>query len=264
MIHKNPPGNDVERDDDPADLTNTTPKPLFSIRELALSQLVFPLVEQGPIDGAGAEVGHVGVRLEPRDRRVEQGVVLAEDRPVRGEQVFGVAVADPPQAGDEVDEVRAVVGVDHADAAVAEDVVAREEQGAHPERELAGGVAGGAPDLERPVADRQDVSLVDRQVDLAAGHRDVDVLGVDPGVGHDLVALFERGDALGVGGDLALEDLAGAGQALGVVGVGVGRQDHLAGREAEVHLADQLEHVGQLVEEARRRSAAYSVPPSIR
>ena len=109
---------------------------------------------------------------------------------------------------------------------------------------------GGAPDLERLVADRDDVALVDRHVDLAPGHRDVDVLGVDPGVGQDLVALFERGDALGVRGDLALEDLAGPGQALGVVGVGVGGQDHLAGREAEVHLADQLEHVGQLVEEA--------------
>ena len=113
------------------------------------------------------------------------------------------------QAGDELDEVRAVVGVDDADAAVAEDVVAREEQGAHPEGELAGGVAGRAPDLQRPVADRQDVPLVDRQVDLAAGHRDVDVLGVDPGVGEDLVPLLERRHALGMGGDLALEDLAG-------------------------------------------------------
>ena len=52
-----------------------------------------------------------------------------------------------------------------------------------------------------------------------------------------------------MGGHLALEDLAGPGQALGVVGVGVGRDDHLAGREAEVHLADQLEDVDQLVEE---------------
>ena len=75
--------------------------------------------------------------------------------PCDGRRYFGVAGADPPQAGDEVDEVRAVVGVDHADAAVAEDVVAREQQVAHPERELAGGVAGRAPDLQRPVADRR-------------------------------------------------------------------------------------------------------------
>ena len=84
---------------------------------------------------------------------------------------------------------------------------------------------------------------------LQRRHRDVDALGVDPGVGEDLVAFLDRRDALGVGGHLALEDLAGPRQPLGVVDVGVGRDDQLAGGEAEIHLADQLEHVGQLVEE---------------
>ena len=99
-------------------------------------------------------------------------------------------------------------------------------------------------------ADLHEISLVDHPVDLAAGHRNVNVLGVDPGVGEDLVALFDGADALGVRDHLALENLAGPGEALGVIDVGMGRDDHLAGGEAEVHLPDQLEHVGQLVEEA--------------
>ena len=115
------------------------------------------------------------------------------------EQVLDVAGPDPLQAGDEVDQVRAVVGVDDADAAVAEDVVAGEEQVAHAEGELAGGVSGGAPDLQRPVADLDAVSLVDGPVDLAPGHGDLDPLGVDPGVGQDLVALLERAGRSGDG-----------------------------------------------------------------
>ena len=63
---------------------------------------MFPFVEQRPIDGAGAEVGHVGVAFEARDGGVQEGVVLAEDRPVRGEQVLRVTRPDPLQAGDEL------------------------------------------------------------------------------------------------------------------------------------------------------------------
>src|SRR5262249_1078523 len=47
-----------------------------------------------------------------------------------------------------------------------------------------------------------------------------------------------------------LQHLPGPRQALGVVHVGVRGDDQLARREAEVHLADQLEDLGQLVEEA--------------
>ena len=78
--------------------------------------------------------------------------------PCEGSRYFDVAGADALQAGDEIDQVRAVVGVDDADAAVAEDVVAGEEEVAHPEGELAGRVAGRAPDLERPVADLRAMS----------------------------------------------------------------------------------------------------------
>ena len=213
-------------------------------------QLGLPLVEQRPVDGAGAEVGHVGIAFEAGDRPVEQGVILAEDRAVRGEEILGVAIADAPEAGDEGGDVRPVMGVDQADAAVAEDVVAREEQVPHPERELTGRMARGAPDLEGLIADPDRIPFVDRLVDLALRHLDPDVLGVDPGEGQQLVPVAERGDARRVGHDLALQDLARPRQPLGVVDVGVRGEDHLAGREAEVHLADQLEDVGQLVEEA--------------
>ena len=108
------------------------------------------------------------------------------------------------------------------------------------------------------------VALVDRPVDLAARHGDVDALGVDPGVGEDLVPFLDGGDALGVGGDLALEDFTGARQPLGVIDVGVGGDDQLARGQAEIHLADQLEDVGQLVEETRRRSGRIPMPPSMR
>ena len=117
------------------------------------SEFFFPLVHERPVDGAGTEVGQVGVGFEAGDRRFDQAVVLAEDRSVRGEKVFGVRVADALQAGDEIGQVGAVVGVDEADAAVSENIVAREQELAHAECELSGGVTGRAPDLEGLVAD---------------------------------------------------------------------------------------------------------------
>ena len=138
-----------------------------------------------------AEIGHMGVALEPRDGRFEQLVVLAEDRAVGGEQVFDIAGEDSLEARDEVNQARAVVGVDHADAAVAEDVVAGKEQVSHPERELAGRMPGRAPDCRvlLPIVTRSP-SLIIRST-LQRRHRDVDVLGVDPRVGKDLVSLFD-------------------------------------------------------------------------
>ena len=99
---------------------------------------------------------------------------------------------------DEVGNVRAVVGVDDADAAVLVDVVAAEEQVAHLEAELPRRVARRVPDLRasgrRPSID---VAFVEQHVDLARRHRDVDVLGRDGGVGLHLVAGLQRLDAGG-------------------------------------------------------------------
>ena len=97
---------------------------------------------------------------------------------------------------DEVGDVRAVMGVDDADAAVLVDVVAAEEQVAHLEAELPRGVAGRVPDLElqrcRPAIMSPSLSS---EIDLAGRHRDREVLGLDGGVGHDLVAGLQRLDA---------------------------------------------------------------------
>ena len=62
----------------------------------------------------------------------------------------------------------------------------------------------------------------------SAGHFEGDVLGLDGGEGHDFVAGFQRFDGLGVGGHFGLEQVAGAGDALDVVGVGVGGDQHFA------------------------------------
>src|SRR5208282_832796 len=88
-------------------------------------------------------------------------------------------------------------------------------------------------DVERPVANMQPISLVDRLIHLAAGHGKMNSLGVDPGVGENLVALFESLDTAGMSRDRALEDLAGAGQPLGVVHISMRGHDQLASREAE-------------------------------
>jgi hypothetical protein len=53
-----------------------------------------------------------------------------------------------------------------------------------------------------------------------------------------------------VGDDLAAEDLAGTGETLCMVHVGMGGDDQLARREAEIHLPDQLQHVGEFIQES--------------
>src|SRR5207249_12139716 len=65
-----------------------------------------------------------------------------------------------------------------------------------------------------------------------------------------LVARLQRLDGQRVGAHRRLEQFAGAGQALDVVGVGVRGDDHLAGRQAEVHAADQVDDLVHGVEVA--------------
>ena len=81
----------------------------------------------------------------------------------------------------------------------------------------------------------------------------LDALCVDACVGEDFVAFLDGRDAPWVCDDLASEDLAGAGESLGVIDVGVGGDDELARREAEIHLPDQLQHVGEFIQEIPRR-----------
>ena len=44
-----------------------------------------PLVQQRPVDRAGAEVGHVQVAFESGDRLVQELIVLAKERAVTGQ-----------------------------------------------------------------------------------------------------------------------------------------------------------------------------------
>ena len=107
------------------------------VRHPPLAHVLFPLVQQRPADGAGAEVGHVLILRQPVDGLLQDAVVAAEDRAVAGQQELGVVLADALQRLEEVGDVGAVVGVDDADAAVLVDVVAAEKQVAHLEAELA-------------------------------------------------------------------------------------------------------------------------------
>ena len=214
----------------------------ISLRHLAVHQFAFPLVHQRPVDGAGAEVGHVQVGFQPGERAVDQAVVLAEDRAVAGEQPFDVAGLDPLQRLDEVGDAAAVVGVDRADAAVAEQVVAREEQVAQAERELAVGVARRVPDFELQVADADAVAIVDQRFDLHGRHVEVDVLGGDLGVGARACRPSSSGlAASGWQVTVVLSSLLRLGEALDVVDVGVRGDQRLALREREVELPDDLE-----------------------
>jgi hypothetical protein len=213
----------------------------YLLRHFAVHEFAFPLVHQRPVDGAGAEVGHVEIRFQARERLFDLAVVFAEDGAVAGEQPLDVAGFDPLQRLDEVGDAAAVVGVDRADAAVAEQVVAREEQIAHAERELAVGVAGGVPYFELQAADADAVAIFDEVVDFHRRHFEVQVLGGDLGVGRELVAGFERLGGERVRSELGLEDLLGLGHALDVVDVGVRGDQRDALREGEVELADDFE-----------------------
>ena len=57
-----------------------------------------------------------------------------------------------------------MMGVDHADAPIPKNVVARKKQVAHPQRELTGRVSRGTPDFQGLVADLQKVATGDPTV----------------------------------------------------------------------------------------------------
>ena len=134
---------------------------MSQLRHLPRDDVPLPLLLQRPGHGAGAEVGHVLVLRQPVDGLLQDLGIFAENRAVAGQQDTprrrrGCGVSDC----DEARQVRAVVGVDGADAAVLVDVVAAEEQVAELEAELARRVAGRVPDLQLELADLDLVALV--------------------------------------------------------------------------------------------------------
>src|SRR5262245_56834712 len=134
-----------------------------------------------------------------------------------------------------------MVGVDDADAAVLVYVVAAKEQFAHLEAQLPGGMSRRVPDLQGLVADGNGVAFIEENIDLARGHRDLNALCLDGFIGDNLVAGLDWLDAERVGRDLGAHQVTGTMKALDVVGVRVRGDDHLARRQVEVHLPDQLD-----------------------
>src|SRR5262249_29888834 len=122
--------------------------------------------------------------------------------------------------------------------AVLVDVIAAEEEVAHLEAKLSRRVPRRVPDIQFQIADLEYVSFVEGQIDLARRHGDLNSLSLDRGVRLNLVGRIRRTDAEWMGRDLGLEAVFGGLEPLDVVGVGVGSDDHLAFREAEIRLAD--------------------------
>src|SRR5262245_51879392 len=96
-----------------------------------------------------------------------------------GQQKLAVVTLNPLERGNERGEMGAVVRVDHAHATVLVDVIAREQELSHLETELAGGVAWCVPDVEFEIADADAVALFEFDIDLAAGHGQVEPLRLD-------------------------------------------------------------------------------------
>src|SRR5207244_1312682 len=76
---------------------------------LAINQLAFPLVHERPIDSARAKIGHVKIGFQPGDRAVDQAIVLAEHRPVAGQQPLDITGPNALQRLDKVGNAAAMV-----------------------------------------------------------------------------------------------------------------------------------------------------------
>ena len=113
------------------------------------------------------------------------------------------------------------MGVDCADAAVAEQVVAGKQQVAEAERKLPVRVAGRVPDLQFQPADANSVAVLNAVLHLHHGHVEMDILSRDLGVRDQLVARFQRLGGQRMACDCRLENLLGLGEALNMVDVGV-------------------------------------------
>jgi len=54
-------------------------------RQLSLGNFLFPFIHQGPIDGAGSEVGHRQITAQAIDGGLQQAVVLPKNGAVTGQ-----------------------------------------------------------------------------------------------------------------------------------------------------------------------------------
>src|SRR5438128_11950990 len=90
---------------------------LTEIRHAAFNDFLFPFVQERPANSASAEVSHVLIAAEAIDRFLDDAVVAAKHRAVARQKEFGIVLADALERADEVGDVGAMMGVDHADAA---------------------------------------------------------------------------------------------------------------------------------------------------
>src|SRR5262245_43789095 len=101
---------------------------LPEIRHLPRQHFLLPLIKQRPRNRARAEVRHVLILLQAIDRFLQDTLVAAKNRAVARQQKVRVVLDDALERLDEVRQVRAVMGVDHADTTVLVNVVAGEEE----------------------------------------------------------------------------------------------------------------------------------------
>src|SRR6516165_4057357 len=113
---------------------------LSEIRHSALADFFFPFVQERPSDGARAEVGHVLIADKAVNRFLNDAVITAKHRAVAGQEELGIVLADALERVNEVRDVGAVMGINDPDTTVLVDVVAAEEQVAHLEAQLSGGM----------------------------------------------------------------------------------------------------------------------------
>ena len=184
-------------------------------------------------------------------------VVAAEDGAVAGQQELGVVACNALQRLQKLRDVRAVMGVDDADAAVLVDVVAAEEEIAELEAR-AGPPCGRA--CARPSGLRSPTLITSPSLSSTST--------LQRGIGMSkfwalIVAKVRISSPVSIGstdlrmgGDLGLEQLAGVGRSLDVVGVGVRGDEHLAGGQVEIHLPDQLDDLVDACRDSRCRSSS--------
>ncbi len=145
----------------------------------AAGKFLVPLIHQRPVHGTGAEIRQMLVLLQPVDRLLDHGRILAKRRAVTRQQPLHVAALNPSQRFDECRDVRAVVRIDIADGPIAINVIPREQEIPQSKGQLRRRVTGSMPDLEIQSADLEDIPFVDLLIELDRRKIERDALRID-------------------------------------------------------------------------------------
>src|SRR5690606_22539591 len=112
----------------------------------------------------------------------------AKGGPVARKKPLDVARLNPLERRNKVGDAAPMMGIDHSDASIAEDIVTREEKVPEAERELPVRMPGCMPDLEGQVADGDRVPFGDLMFHTDRWHLEVDSLGLDGREGRNAIA----------------------------------------------------------------------------